>query len=101
MHTHTRGLSSIIRCLSLFHRRVSRRPIVKPRAYAFHSMADADWGWKKRSDPAVVPFEVEDEEGELEPVVDKRHIGSLGSNGPNAKFHFARDAGSKVLCFFK
>jgi len=23
---------------------------VKPRSYAYHSMADADWGWKKRRD---------------------------------------------------
>ena len=23
---------------------------MKPRSYAYHSMADADWGWKKRRD---------------------------------------------------
>ena len=38
--------------------------VSRDRQYGFHSMADSDWGWKKRSAPSV--------------GVNKRHIGSLG-----------------------
>ena len=50
---------------STFSHQRSRRPFNRDQQYGYHSMADLDWGWKrKRSDPAAV---------------DKRHIGSVGS----------------------
>ncbi|TRY79176.1 hypothetical protein TCAL_16106 [Tigriopus californicus] len=42
-----------------FRPAVRRSPLTQDRLYGYHSMADLDWGWKKRS-------------------VNKRHIGSIG-----------------------
>jgi len=60
-------------------------PIARPqtrklgdRQYAFYSMADADWGWKKRSElPARLNLDDESEEASMDDEMEKRNIASL------------------------
>jgi len=57
-------------------------PRPQGRQYAYASMADADWGWKKRSQlPALMGTNTEDAEEEvLANALDKRNLASLAKN---------------------
>merc|ERR1740123_1261604 len=56
-------------------------PRPQGRRYAYASMADADWGWKKRSQlPALMGTNTEDAEEVLANALDKRNLASLAKN---------------------
>lgn len=56
-------------------------PRPQGRQYAYASMADADWGWKKRSQlPALMGTNTEDAEEVLANALDKRNLASLAKN---------------------
>lgn len=57
-------------------------PRPQGRQYAYASMADADWGWKKRSQlPALMGTNTEDAEEEvLANALDKRNLAALAKN---------------------
>lgn len=56
-------------------------PRPQGRQYAYASMADADWGWKKRSQlPALMGTNTEDAEEVLANALDKRNLAALAKN---------------------
>lgn len=56
-------------------------PRPQGRQYAYASMADADWGWKKRSQlPALMGTNTEDAEEVLADALDKRNLAALAKN---------------------
>jgi len=56
-------------------------PRPQGRQYAYASMADADWGWKKRSQlPALMGTNTEDAEEVLANASDKRNLAALAKN---------------------
>jgi len=65
-------------------------PRPEGRRYAYASMADADWGWKKRSQlPALMGANSEDDEV-LADALDKRNLASLAKNNFFPKENYKR-----------
>lgn len=72
-------------------------PRPQGRQYAYASMADADWGWKKRSQlPALMGTNTEDAEEVLANALDKRNLAALAKNNffPKHEYKRALDADS-------